>query len=1497
MSACAMSPYIKHSDGTVVESKLFNDLFSTFKNRGKAWRYYSIATNPKFLNTITQKVDYDSNGEITLDSFFRVASLRTEGDKAVALLEKSLGLKNEKYSYEDAIAKINSFNRHNTEHPGYMATMVLNNDGSYAVKIVQRNRQNKEYLKKTIKEKLITDKLNEHLNKAGVAVNLNTKESYYLVKNDIVKTADGLCELINFCREDGTEVFAEEAGHFVIGAATGTALYDRLINLLDKADLHEFFRDEEIQVAYREDNPLRELAGRLVGKNIHKQLEQSPVKNLIDRIFSFVKKFFAKMSSSQIKKDIAEINEIAENLSESFLGDNIEGSISNALNYLEQRNNTTTSDMDKALDEALKTLNKLVEELKNIKEKWLADVIQDIIIDITVKNKDVNFANSAAEGIVTLVMQLSQMLQAEREASGITKELNFSSNPTQFVHEVAAIAPNFIKMHTLIFSITSVLHNLENVVSAHRENLKTITLDYEGNQYNPHFEEHYHALQELTNRISDSFATILYEEERKIALKHLEFLLGADYIETADKLIWGGVKKGEQIKLSTLFDNIPEMGQGRVGSWVWQFLGQCANSPDVVAQLYDQAVNQAIYEANQATALDFQKFELLREEFKKANIKPHIFFERDENGKITNNLIYDIQQRDENGKLQTYTVRWSTFEKEYEELRDSEYKKWNQENKDQINKLSSTAQNHLFERHFQDILREWRKKNAIWDYSKEVWAPSPHAKNDSGEYKYRYTNPLTTEQKELLQKYQNLISDIDLRIEGHKPVHRAPQFHATFINLINNKIRERKSVIAGIASGIWNYIKQALRQENNPEFFGSEATYNSKEEAKDSLVEIMDRPKRVPLFGINKIKDPSNMSTDLISSGIAYAAMANRNSANSKIETFIRIGLNARETAEERSIQNANSENEKERILQTITQYRSHIDKLLFGIGMKQIKIKKVALNNIASGLNMLSSKKYLGGNISGGITNASTGTIELYKEAFAGENFTVSDLNKAFRTYFLGVGGSIGNHYSGNDTTKISLFGQRYQISSSDEFKYMNFGTQGERVAETLWEDFFMLPYSLGEHFMQTVPFIAMAQKKMLYDESGNEISLWDALMVNEGEYQEWDAKKKEFSTISTGKKVLNFGNTILFNEKDGGKKYKDLQSDLQNLKQYSHLQWNQLSDYGKEYLTNKDFVKDNVVNIGHDTLVSILEEEADRLTYNEAEDNKFQRKTRQIVNNMHGVYNSVDKTMAQRTLLGSLLLTMRGYALGLLEKNWGQTGYRVHAGHEQEGTMKSYYKVLAHALINRDETYGDTGKTDDKGNPIYKKGYQSAAGYKLLWYASLGLLSKNTEQKLNDRGIAEFQYRNLRRALFGRLAMYALALLWGIGYAGDDDDDSATDYTLSMLGYFSCRVFFEQTAFTTGYGLMHEVNSTSIASLSAVVGTLEDLEMAIGALIWTEYDEDSFWAKRYRYKSYDGEKNVSKALIRFQKSLPYHRETFKVKDWDKATKGILFVREQQSK
>ena len=47
---------------------------------------------------------------------------------------------------------------------------------------------------------------------------------------------------------------------------------------------------------------------------------------------------------------------------------------------------------------------------------------------------------------------------------------------------------------------------------------------------------------------------------------------------------------------------------------------------------------------------------------------------------------------------------------------------------------------------------------------------------------------------------------------------------------------------------------------------------------------------------------------------------------------------------------------------------------------------------------------------------------------------------------------------------------------------------------------------------------------------------------------------------------------------------------------------------------------------------------------------------KSREINNRLHGIYNKMDKTAFQQYLLGSLLTSMRRYALGMINRRFGR-------------------------------------------------------------------------------------------------------------------------------------------------------------------------------------------------------------------------------------------------
>ena len=81
------------------------------------------------------------------------------------------------------------------------------------------------------------------------------------------------------------------------------------------------------------------------------------------------------------------------------------------------------------------------------------------------------------------------------------------------------------------------------------------------------------------------------------------------------------------------------------------------------------------------------------------------------------------------------------------------------------------------------------------------------------------------------------------------------------------------------------------------------------------------------------------------------------------------------------------------------------------------------------------------------------------------------------------------------------------------------------------------------------------------------------------------------------------------------------------------------------------------------------ILNDKKNDLVWNESDEAAYQMKTREITNRMHGIYNNIDKNTFQQTIYGNLLLAMRGYALGMIERRFGSSKYSVVLKRETSG------------------------------------------------------------------------------------------------------------------------------------------------------------------------------------------------------------------------------------
>jgi hypothetical protein len=81
--SCTIKAHVKRSDGTIVESKLFNDLLHyTSDNRKLAKEYYGVGTDERFLSRARGSEDFqtDENGEITFKSLRTLAEIDFETD-------------------------------------------------------------------------------------------------------------------------------------------------------------------------------------------------------------------------------------------------------------------------------------------------------------------------------------------------------------------------------------------------------------------------------------------------------------------------------------------------------------------------------------------------------------------------------------------------------------------------------------------------------------------------------------------------------------------------------------------------------------------------------------------------------------------------------------------------------------------------------------------------------------------------------------------------------------------------------------------------------------------------------------------------------------------------------------------------------------------------------------------------------------------------------------------------------------------------------------------------------------------------------------------------------------------------------------------------------------------------------------------------------------------------------------------------------------------------
>lgn len=1344
--SCVFKPTVRNKEGKEVNSRLFDNLLHFSSNdREFAKKYYFIGTNDEFLRTNARHVEYDENGEITFKSLKNLVSLDISSEKIINQLNKDIS--SGEHEYGEAVSLMTSFNNNSPYNDEYMATISTVEEGKANLQVVRRTTANQTALEETLTNKSLFDRIKQAVERVGGSIDF-IDESYSKYDTINAKKAEsGLYNVIFLSKKGNlTADMAEEAGHFAVGALGNNPLVKRLESLCTP-EVQERILGEHYRDVQGRKNPRRETAGFLVGQYIMNEVDQeSTLSRLAGRIVNLAKRMFYRLTLDDVSRMREEAKAIAKNIARGFMSGDNAGSIENALENREVLYSSVDSVPVNSFKDVIQQLNLLASEMsavdKTLYRKW-KDIEANTAIGRLFENPSF-FADMAA--IDGLSVALTQLADSVPEMIDMLDSVNY--NPD----EVPANAKKLRQVSLFVQESVAIMGIIDNMLTSDEVQLKEDARDA--------LDKAYKNLSSLIKG-ADKLEVNLLKKERKLYLSFLKDMYGGEYVERAARVVFNfNKRKLERVAESREYLSKAMESLDEDDNFMNRYIASMANSSDIINQLAYKTKASANKFADDNTIKAWNDIRALEQRVKKAKVDTRKLLEvsaRD--GKLTGNYISKYNWGD-------WENDWYEFKNKCKEdfLSDPSI-----EGKTQIER------EYLWDAYFRPLAKDWHKSHSTYDQTTQ--RPMP---NDG--YRNHNYDRLTDTEKVALDDILELKGSLDDLLiyqsyngemveAAHTHLYRMPQFRGSTQNRIEN-LKMTNPLGKAVSSAIRQNLINTFTITSEDRDYGSAMTHNTIDEDvfSDRLDFEKEKVKRVPLYGINKLKDMSELSTDIFNGLLQYAAMANTYVATSSVVDILETG---RDVLANRRVKGLKREVERDKKSRVFGRYCDFLDAQVYNLyANSRLKFGQIALTKVIGFFGGLASKVFLGGNVAGGMVNVMTGFNEITKEAIAGEVYTLADLTKANALYFKYLPENWLEAGMGVKNNKVSLFMKRFNVQNNLDTETRNWSTRESRLTKlNPFGNNLMLPYKSGDHYMQSMSYLAAANHYKFLDTNGETISLWDALEV----------KNIDNSNPKAGK-TLELKEGVLYIDPETNQT----------------REWN-------------------------------LDDEV-----------KFQNLCRETNNRMHGIYNRMDKTAFHNTWYGQAALAMRGYALGLLYRRFSSNQYSVALGRESEGSLVTASKVFVNM-------FGGT------------KNFIPSLR------ALLCPFGDGVKNSLLEMGFSVEQYRNMRRnwADFALIGM--LWVLKALTAKSEDDDDDDDDTTSGLIYYFASRLYMEQNAYNTPWGIWQEQKSVLdwMPSGVSVAGQILD----ISRLMITQ--------EEYKTSSATHEKGDKKWEYKIGSYIPYYRST----------------------
>ena len=1249
---CAIIPQVRNNKGQVVDSKLFKGLLAyTGNNRSEATRLYLITKSSEFIKNWNPRLTLDENNEPTLRSLLQKTNISDviPESKVLERLNREIGYYkrgmdkpalwvNNDENYQKLLQKAISFNQTSDFRDDYVAKIIKIQDTEsprifIGVKVEKRNRLN-----------------SIDANKMAYNANLNSRLRDILAANGIAVGA--LTDLEKRMGINGVTDF-----DVARTAANGMIEMIRLANGIEgeKALPEEF---AHFAIEAMGESPL---INRLINNLSSSGLISEILGDEYETYDTLYKGDTVKLAKEAAGKLLAKHLLRSEPIEQKPYKNLLERVISAIKSFFKTMN---ASQIQKAMYEADKDFGRLARDIlngrmdeeinvENINSSGLfyqtnervqrdRKLLQDIMNNELKRLKIYEKRNPNSQFSVNqrlLIDRLELELASNNEVEGIyafldnaLEELQKVSNRLEVLRNTPATNAN--ERASVLRDVRNYMYSYKNII----EDIRKALVDEERYTDNRYGQRVRVALDNASILIGDLF----------VKYNDVSMPLFVDFIKPfvgENIMIPFGKFKGKVIKA----EDLVKMADEDI-SFFDRWLDSMADSSDYMLKVMDQAVKKSKEQARLRTIDVMKQLQAATIKLEKAGIKnTDWMFERDSNGNLSGNYISEINQ--------------ALFKEKVREMFKSLNEKYGK------NPVGENAEKYKKER------QAWFDANMEIVNGKKVPKMSIY-----GNKQYQRLNAA---QKEYYDTVMNIKSQLDSYL---------PEKYTTLTNAvkIRKDLLERVKSSDDVKSGtkqIWESIKDEFIRRTDDVDFGDRATVKDFEG---------NEVQTLPIY-FTKLKEgesANDLSTDIVSTLTAYAAMANDFDEMNKVIDVLELG---RDLLRERQITQTQGgkplvekfkavgrkvegkltkEGEATRFVQRLNDFfemqvygRYMADEGTFG----KTNIDK---GKVANFVNRVTSMNNLALNVLSGISNVATGTVMMRIESFAGEFFNEKNTITADRIYGQSLPEYLAEIGSRVKTSKLALWDELFNVMQEYEqdIREVNFDRKSwfSRMFSTSTL-FFM--NNAGEHWMQNRTSLALADAYKMKAPNGKIVSLWDAMEV--------------------------------------------VPIDKNNKKAGAKLQLKQ----GYTKADGSAFTQDDII--------------------------KFSRKSAAINQRMHGIYNKADRSAVQRLAIGRMGMMFRKWIKPSLNRRFKSATYNYDLDTWTEGYYRTSGRFLLQLARDLRETQFNLAARWNELTPTEKANIRRAlteTGHFLAVMTIIGLIEWSDDK---DRPwlvrMAEYQARRL--------------------------------------------------------------------------------------------------------------------------------------------------------